>query len=84
MTTPKVVGLHHDASFTHGEPEPGVVACLEDWLERAKAGELTGIAAATWHSDGSCSWRIRGRYRAASMIGCLEAVKADVVDDMRK
>jgi len=36
-----------------GEPDPDIIATLEGLLERAKSGEMTGIAYATVAIDGT-------------------------------
>lgn len=38
----------------HDEKVASVVHQLEQWLEKAKAGEIEGIAVAALYSDGAC------------------------------
>ncbi len=40
---------------THGEPNPRLVEVLEMYLERARAGEITGAVVSVRHSDETVS-----------------------------
>jgi hypothetical protein len=53
----KVVSLWGDPIY-QGSPDPDVVRELERWLERARTGEVVGIAVAVHFSDGATgsSW----------------------------
>lgn len=64
-----VVGLHGTVPKQMGIVDEDVVRQLEDLLERAKAGELNGIAVAMHFGDGTsnrcfsgvASWSLVGR-----------------------
>jgi hypothetical protein len=47
-----------------------VVEELEEWLERAKAGEIAGVAIAAYYRDGSSGYRLAGSV-SRSMVGQL-------------
>jgi hypothetical protein len=47
-----------------------VVDELEEWLQRAKAGEIAGIAIAAYYRDGASGHRMAGAL-SRSMIGQL-------------
>lgn len=52
MSKPIALVTHTDAS--HEEKVASVIHQLEQWLVKAKAGELEGIAVAALYSDGAC------------------------------
>lgn len=65
----EVVGLRGSRITDGRTPDPEVVKLLEDMLERAKSGELTGVAMTVNYFDratyakaaGTCSWATIGR-----------------------
>lgn len=59
--------------FTAGEPKPEVVAALERWLQRAKDGEVVGVAIAALYLDGSVSRSLAG-LRTPGLTGELFAL----------
>ena len=70
------MSLH--AGFMPALPQNEVVASLvqllEDMLERAKSGEMNGLAASMTHSDGSHSYVVDGQLTLGT-IGNIERLK---------
>lgn len=61
MSDEKVVRLHGgSAVFQPGTPDEIVVKLAEDLLERARAGEIVGVAIATEFHDGGTGDRRAG------------------------
>ena len=52
-----------------------VLSLLEDLLERAKAGEITGIAVAATNADGSTTQMWSSMDNTGSIIASIERVK---------
>ncbi|WP_454917436.1 hypothetical protein [Xanthobacter sediminis] len=61
------------------EPNPTCIATLEEWLERARSGEIVGVALAALHHDGVGSYAVGGRVGGYSMLGALEMACAELV-----
>lgn len=82
MTDSNVISLS-------GDPINSVVAnetcvrVLEEWLERAKSGEVIGFAIVGRHHDQAGSFAIAGSIGGYSMLGALETAKADIVEILR-
>lgn len=62
------------------EVVPGCVSVLEDLLERARAGEIVGVAVAGLRYDATAAYRVGGRVGGYGMIGALEMIRADLVE----
>lgn len=60
-----------------------LVASLEEWLERARSGEITGMAGAFLHCDGMASYSVAGLVGGFALIGALEIAKAELVEIAR-
>jgi len=65
------------------EPNAGCVAKLKELLERAEAGDVTGIVCATLHSDKTASFSIAGMVGPYSMLGSVEMAKDRLIELMR-
>jgi hypothetical protein len=63
----KVVGLHGQTVYA-GEPNPDAVEELEAWLERARAGDVVGVAIAAHYRDGATGSRWGG-VLSRSLVG---------------
>lgn len=50
----RVVKLITNVDVGHQSAVDSVVRQLEQWLEKARAGEIEGIAVAALYSDGAC------------------------------
>lgn len=64
-------------------PEPpgeGVVEYLEVLLERARAGEISAIAAATVYRDGSTGSGYSVLPNTSTMLGAIERLKYKILD----
>lgn len=80
--SPKVVSIRTgDEVIPPGEPRLTVIEMCEDLLERAKSGELMGLATARLHSDGSTSSRAEGRNNYA-LVGTLAGLQQALIDDL--
>jgi hypothetical protein len=56
-----------------GEPDRFLVEVLEDLLERAKSGQIVGMAAVFLEHDGQSAYDIVGRVGGFTMAGALAA-----------
>ena len=66
-----------------GGPNAGCVAKLKELLERAEAGEITGIVCASLHSDNTASTAVAGMVGPYSLLGAVDMAKSDLVDMMK-
>jgi hypothetical protein len=66
----KVVSLRGKPVPPPGTPNPEVVDELEEWLARANAGQVQGIAIAALYCDG-CTGGRWGGVLSRSMVGQL-------------
>lgn len=73
----------HGAVVPDGEPNPNCVAKLEELLERAKAGDVTGIALAALHSDNTASTAVVGNVGPYSLLGAVDMARRDLQDIMK-
>ncbi len=62
-----------------GEPHPELVALLEDFLEKARSGEISGMAFGYEFRDGGYSWGCVGSFNRARVVGALECIKSLLV-----
>lgn len=83
MTERNVVSIRDGISLAPvgGEADPTVVECLSELLEKARAGEVTGIAYATLHPGDVSFYHNSGR-ATRGLLGALmllqyEMCKAD-------
>lgn len=77
-----VTALRGDKSFT-SEPHAGCVAKLRELLERAEAGDLTGVVCASLHSDGTASYTIAGMIGPYSMLGAADMARTELIELMK-
>jgi hypothetical protein len=82
LTGDNVAALRGDKVFT-GEPNAGAVAKLQELLERAKAGDLTGVVCATLHSDGTASYAIAGMIGPYSLLGASDMARTELIELMK-
>jgi hypothetical protein len=69
------------------QPEPNVIAMVEHLLDRAKRGEIQGVAAALVTADGqtASNWAGAGRFSCALLIGSLQVLATELgLDSLRK
>jgi hypothetical protein len=62
-----------------GEPNETCVAECERLLERARAGDIVGIAAAILHRDNTASYALAGIAGGFGMLGAAEMIKSELV-----
>lgn len=55
------------------------VEVLTDLLERAKSGEVVGVAVASLYYDGAAAYDIAGKVGGYSMMGALDVAKAHLL-----
>jgi len=77
---PKVVSLRGEEILPPGEPRPKVIAMLEDYLERARSGDICAVAMAVKFSDGATMFHFEGNLDNA-VIGAVERMKIALVKD---
>lgn len=61
-------------------PDADTVDVLEDLLERAKSGEVVGIAAVAVNADGTAGHWLAGFVTTFSAIGALSVLKHQLLD----
>lgn len=61
----------HGVEIPVGEPNEYCVAVCEDLLERARSGDIVGIAYAVQHSDGGVADRMSGFLQHQPIVGRL-------------
>lgn len=75
----KVISIN--GGVIHGEPNPKVVALLEEVLEQARKGEITAVAIATLAPDGCAdsNWAHQAEY--FSLIGAVARLQHRLLSD---
>lgn len=58
-----------------GKPNDVLIAALADLLERAKSGDVVGLAGGLLHGDKSTSWLVAGRCGGYGHMGALDMVR---------
>ncbi|MGB1214977.1 MAG: hypothetical protein ACPG4X_16535 [Pikeienuella sp.] len=76
MSDDRVVSLNGEPVIAPGVNDR-VVAVLEDYLERARNGDVAGIALAVTYGDGSSSFQLVGKY-GYSMLGAVTVAQAEM------
>jgi hypothetical protein len=66
-----VVSISGDRVPQAGEPNPRLVESLEDLLERARSGEVQGVAYAALDRDNLAHWCCGGLVGCYSVLGAL-------------
>lgn len=88
MTEKRDSSPGHNVASLHGgqvaglKPNPNCIAELEKLLERAKAGEITGIACAALHHDNLPSYTIRGMVGPYSLLGDVDMMRTELTNLM--
>ncbi len=77
-----VVSINGGPILAPYEPRPDVVKALEEALEKARSGEIIGVAAAFVHGDDCTSMAMCGRVTRA-MMGALHILLSDLAVDRR-
>jgi hypothetical protein len=75
-----VVGLR-GVEIADGSPVAGVVERLEWLLERARGGEIIGVAAAFQYRD-AASGAVHAGFHSYGMIGRLEVLQQKIAREM--
>ena len=75
-----VIPFHKgDVVIATGEPRESVIKAIEDLLERARSGDIQGMAYAALYHDSLASWGIVGLCGPHSLIGAVEVMKANLI-----
>lgn len=74
----EVIGINGHVSHQSRQPSQPLIETLQDWLDRAQAGELQGVAIASLFADNSAAWTIVGRVGGLQMLGALDMCKAEL------
>jgi hypothetical protein len=97
---PKIVNISDKKAYTppeevpelelnSGDPDPFTIQAIEELLEAAKSGKVTGIVALTWCMNEEGFWRhitfpvipnMKQRNIAALMLGGLKMLESDLED----
>ncbi len=83
MDDENVVSIEGGVEIFPEKSQQTVVRRLEEVLEMARSGEVVGIALVMVHRDKATSYRLVGLTGGYSMLGGLEVVKMDVINDIR-
>ena len=78
-----IVNLKGTSLACPGYPDKSVIERLKWVLERAEAGEVTGIAYAVLHFDNAVSDGFAGA-RSIMLVGSIEAMKYRLLKDMNE
>lgn len=73
----------HGGEIMRGTPNAGCVAKLRELLERAEAGDITGIVCAALHSDVTASYSIAGCVGPYSLAGAVDMAHAELIGIMK-
>ena len=79
MMDNNVVSLGGGPILDNREPSEALIAHLEDLLERARSGEIMGMAAATLYRDRTTAYSVVGAIEGFSMVGALEMAKMALI-----
>ena len=79
---PKVTALN-GGDVNAPVPNEGCIRNLRELLERAEAGEITGIACACLHSDNLGSYTIAGMAGPYSLLGTVDMMQSELRDIMK-
>ena len=78
----KVIALHGGPVASDRAAHPDVVAHLEDLLERARSGEVIGVATVYMYRDSSIGYTACGSTIKSMMIGGLMALSTAYANDI--
>ena len=73
-----VVSLHGGPTGER-KPSPMCIEAIEEVLELAKAGEITGVAIASVYFDGRSDYRLSGFVGGYGLLGAVTMLQADIV-----
>lgn len=79
MMDNNVVSLGGGPALDNREPSEALISHLEDLLERARSGEIMGMAAATLYRDRTTAYSVVGAIEGFSMVGALEMAKMAII-----
>lgn len=68
----------HGGEVNTQTPNPGCIAHLRELLEKAEAGEITGIVCACLHGDNLGSYTIAGMIGPYSLLGAVDMAHSEL------
>ena len=82
MPENNVINIRGEDVVSPGIPREGVIGTLEWLLERARSGEIDGLAVAYIHQDNCTNYRLDGRI-TRSLVGAVAVMSTKLLlDDM--
>ena len=68
-----------------GKPQPNAdcIRALEDWLEKARSGQIIGVGMVGLGFNDTGQWAVAGVVGGFSMVGALEIVRDELVKIVR-
>jgi hypothetical protein len=78
----EVVGIKGQPVVDPRQPDENAIAGAEWLLEQCKSGEVSGFAIVVGYSD-SATGKMKAGVMTVSMLGRLEIMKMDIVQDLR-
>ena len=76
-----VVSLYGSPIINQTEPDLGVVKMLEDFLDRAKQGNINGIAVACHFNDETSGQAFSGTH-SYSVVGRLQSLQSKILNEL--
>lgn len=73
----------HGGPTGQPEPSPTCIQVLEEWLEKARSGEIVGVAIAGLCHDSCGCYALAGKVGGYSMLGAVDMAKADLLTVLR-
>lgn len=78
LDAPKVVGMYGGPVIDPRVPEEETIAALEALLERARAGEIQGIAAVVSYHDGAAGQHVCGHVVTSRILGEIQVMSGRI------
>lgn len=75
----KVISIRGEEILLPGVPNDKLITDIQELLEKAKSGEISGLAWASLHRDDATSYGWNGKL-TRGVIGALELVKYELME----
>lgn len=66
------------------EPDANVIEALENWLQMALEGRITGVVVAGLQPDGLGRYSIAGCVGGYGLLGAVEMARSDIIEFIRE
>ncbi len=77
--TDKVIAFNTGTPIAQpGNPDPKLIAALEELLESAREGTIVSVAYVSVFHDGQTGHGISGIFRSSILLGAIELLKRDI------